>query len=146
MRHCRALQQCWFVALSLKLGERGLIVLQAVLLLGADTMDATILSSSQASQIPFWHDFSTGWGFFALRDLDQTIFGLQSSRHMNQARCTDSVACTLSRYDSCDFFLYAYLKGQVIYKLPQNIHDFIIKLCEAIANIAENTAKHVQKP
>lgn len=48
---------------------------------------------------------------------------------------TDSLACSISWHDPCDFFLYGCLEKQVFHELLQNISDFETDIGRAVARI-----------
>ncbi len=53
------------------------------------------------------------------------------------------MARSFSRLDPCDFFLWGYLKDQVFRDLPQTIPELKARICDAIANISEDTLQKV---
>ena len=100
---------------------------------------------SKLSNYPSNMIFSTVWGFSALCNSSQTIFGQHPSKKIDGEGSTNSVAYSISRLDPCDFFLWGYLKDQVFRELTQSIPELKTKISLAIATIMEETLQKVFK-
>ena len=55
------------------------------------------------------------------------------------------MACKVSRFYPCDFFLWGYLEDQVFCELPSTIPELKTKIRQAISSITAETLEKVYK-
>lgn len=85
--------------------------------------DVKVVSFCQACQLLFRHNVLTALGSPSPLESSQTVFRPKASNHVHGMGLADSVACTVSWADSCDFLLWSCLKDPEICKHLQNILD-----------------------